>query len=192
MVAGSGHNGLMSVRYVKRLQMVFDFRRTSPPPPELPRDYRWVSWKPELLETHARVKYEGFRGSMDADLFPTFSDYDRCLRLMEAIAGDPSFEPKATWLIVHAAPEEKFRFIANIQGMRLDGLNGKIQNVAVVPDYRNKGFGRLLVAGCLHGFRAAGMERIALEVTADNFHAVRLYEHLGFESVKVVFKETRS
>ncbi len=84
MVAGSGHNGLMSVRYVKRLQMVFDFRRTSPPPPELPRDYRWVSWKPELLETHARVKYEGFRGSMDADLFPTFSDYDRCLRLMEA------------------------------------------------------------------------------------------------------------
>lgn len=186
----------MGIRYVKRFQMIFDFHRVSPPAPDLPEGFHWVPWKEELLETHARVKHEGFRDSMDAVIFPTFACYESCLRLMESIAGGETFEPKATWLIAHdvlenvASRRRQRRYIANIQGILLEERYGKIQNVTVLPGYRGRGFGRLLVAGCLHGFRAAGVEKVALEVTADNYHAVRLYEHLGFRTSKVVFKES--
>ena len=38
------------------------------------------------------------------------------------------------------------------------------------------------------GFRAAGLRRVYLEVTAENSSAVRLYRDLGFRRAKVLYK----
>ena len=182
----------MPIQYVKRFQMIFDFTKKSPPPCALPDGFCWLPWQADRLVPHARVKYESFRDSMDATLFPTFSQYDRCLRLMEAIASNSTFEPKATLLIAHRQDDGMLRPMAGIQGMKLDDACGAIQNVGVLPDYRRRGFGRLLVSGCLLGFREAGVRKVSLEVTADNHPAIRLYSDLGFETLKVVFKETHT
>ena len=40
----------------------------------------------------------------------------------------------------------------------------------------------------LAGFKSAGVERVFLEVTAQNDSAVRLYQRIGFHSVKTVYK----
>jgi ribosomal protein S18 acetylase RimI-like enzyme len=40
----------------------------------------------------------------------------------------------------------------------------------------------------LEGFQRRGLERVYLEVTADNEGAIRLYRRMGFVSVKTVFK----
>jgi len=182
----------MSVRYVKRLQMIFDFRRTPMPPSpiELPNGFRTVPWDPSLLYAHAVVKYQGFRNDSDADVFPTFKQFDRCLSLMESITSNDSFVPEATLLISLGSPPIAGEYVANIQGMRLSRETGAIQNVAVVPDFRRQGLGRALVLGALHAFRSIGVQQVSLDVTADNNPAMRLYERIGFRTVRVHFKET--
>lgn len=181
----------MPMQYVKRLQMAFDFAHTPVVAPELPLGYRFVPWTPDLLEIHADVKHRGFRDDFDALIFPTFRQYDRCLRLMESIASSPAFLPGATLLIACDDGTGLFAYAANIQGMRLSGDVGAIQNVAVLPEFRQRGLGRAMVLGSLRGFRDAGVERVTLEVTADNVPAVKLYDRIGFKVFKAYFRETR-
>lgn len=180
----------MPVRYIKRYQMVFDAEKTALPKPVLPNGFFWVPWSNSVLETHARVKFNGFRGEMDADLFPSFSQYESCLRLMHSIVSREGFLPAATCLIAFGEPHRPLEYCANIQGVRLRIDFGAIQNVAVVPGYRKRGLGHALLANCLHGFHRSGVVRVSLEVTAENDVAVRLYKRLGFQIVKTVFKES--
>lgn len=59
----------------------------------------------------------------------------------------------------------------------------QINNVAVHPGLRGRGFGRALVeAALLHG-RSAGVRRALLEVRRSNGAAARLYRSLGFVEV---------
>ena len=58
---------------------------------------------------------------------------------------------------------------------------GWLTSVAVSPEARGKGLGRLLVARAEHATRDAGRARIRLEVRADNEAARVLYERAGYE-----------
>ncbi|MFP6769566.1 MAG: GNAT family protein [Planctomycetaceae bacterium] len=40
----------------------------------------------------------------------------------------------------------------------------------------------------LAGFREAGLQRVYLEVTAENLPAVQLYDSLGFRLVRTMYK----
>ena len=54
-------------------------------------------------------------------------------------------------------------------------------NVCVREEFRNRGFGRALVAGLLQQAAGAGAEVIFLEVRPANTAAIRLYEAMGFQ-----------
>lgn len=58
---------------------------------------------------------------------------------------------------------------------------GHITNVAVHPDYRNRGIGRRLLLAADEVVRARGGVRMTLEVRKSNFLAQRLYKSLGYE-----------
>jgi ribosomal-protein-alanine N-acetyltransferase len=53
-------------------------------------------------------------------------------------------------------------------------------NVCVREEFRNRGFGRTLLAGLLQQAALAGAEVIFLEVRPANTAAIRLYEAMGF------------
>ncbi|HEY6039562.1 MAG TPA: GNAT family N-acetyltransferase [Kofleriaceae bacterium] len=53
-------------------------------------------------------------------------------------------------------------------------------NIAVSPARRGAGLGRRVTAGACHSLLAAGIDRIGLNVRADNDTAVALYTSLGF------------
>jgi predicted N-acetyltransferase YhbS len=180
------------IQYIKRLQMSFDFRKKNIPKLFLPDGFRFVSWDLHLLDIHADVKHRSFKDDTDAVIFPTFREYDRCLRLMESIATSHSFLPEATLLIAHGQENELVEYVANIQGMKHSPEVGGIQNVAVLPAYRRKGLGQALLYGALNGFRNAGLQKVSLEVTADNLPAVRLYHRVGFETFHAYFREFRT
>ena len=161
----------------------------APPPPVLPPGYRFVRWDADLLDRHAAVKCESFRGELDANVFPCLGDYPGCRRLMADIAGQPSFVPGATWLITRRTlPDDVFADCGTIQGLAASAALGAIQNVGVAPDARGLGIGRALVLKALHGFRAAGMRRVYLEVTAGNAPAVELYRSVGFRVIRTMYK----
>ncbi|MDR0337218.1 MAG: GNAT family N-acetyltransferase [Planctomycetaceae bacterium] len=177
----------MPLQHIKRLQMVFDFANGSFPMLKLPTGFRYVAWRPEMLEIHADIKHRGFRNDLDARIFPTFRNYKQCVNLMQSISASPAFLPAATLLIANGDEHDLFEYVACIQGMRFSGEVGAVQNIAVLPDYRGRGIGRAILLGSLLGFRQHGIRRVTLEVTAENKPAVQLYTHVGFKTFNVHF-----
>jgi ribosomal protein S18 acetylase RimI-like enzyme len=167
--------------------MVFDFADFSFPVLRLPLGFRYVAWNPEMLEVHADIKYRGFRNDLDAQIFPTFRNYEQCVHLMKSISESPFFLPAATLLIANGSEHDLFEYVACIQGMRFSDEVGAIQNIAVLPDYRGHGIGRAILLGSLLGFRQHGIKRVTLEATAENIPAVKLYTHVGFKTFNVNF-----
>lgn len=192
----------MSVTYFKRYRMEIDLVGQDFSDVELPPEYRFLSWDEALLDAYARAKYESFRNEIDANVFPCLGELDGCKRLMSQISRKPGFVPEATWLIAYepADREEADReereekehcgseYCGTVQGIRSkDGL-GAIQNLGITPGHRDRGLGTRLLFQALGGFRRAGLDRVYLEVTAQNDGAVRLYQRLGFATAKTVFK----
>ncbi|MCL1905393.1 MAG: ribosomal protein S18-alanine N-acetyltransferase [Clostridiales bacterium] len=62
---------------------------------------------------------------------------------------------------------------------------GHIANVAVHPDFRSKGLGKLLVAHLMTACRALGGTAMTLEVRQSNAAARELYRKFGFTSAGV-------
>jgi ribosomal-protein-alanine N-acetyltransferase len=60
-----------------------------------------------------------------------------------------------------------------------------INTMAVAPERRRGGLGRLLLAAVLEAGRAEGARRATLEVRATNAAARALYAQFGFEQVGV-------
>jgi len=157
---------------------------------ELPDGYEFCDWHPALLADHAAVKCESFRREQDSALFPSLKTVQGCRELMRGIMTHRAFLPRSTWLI---------RFMGNdifgpspcatIQGLALTSATGSIQNVGVTPEHRSFGLGRALVLKSLRGFRAFGLERVYLDVTADNEAAIGLYESIGFQRQQIFYRE---
>lgn len=60
---------------------------------------------------------------------------------------------------------------------------GELANMAVTPEFRGRGLGRLLLSRVLETARERGIEAVFLEVRVSNERASRLYERFGFVDV---------
>jgi ribosomal protein S18 acetylase RimI-like enzyme len=68
--------------------------------------------------------------------------------------------------------------------LAIRGEAGWCGGLAVVPERRGRGVGRLLMRALLENARAAGVRRLTLEVLAGNTAALRLYEGAGMRVVR--------
>ena len=182
----------MTVVYFKRFRMEYDLAALLFAEPELPSGYSLLPWSDRLLDAHADTKYRAFKWEMDANVFPCLGERDGCRRLMTEIVRRPGFVAEATWLLEWAPPSfpnggRRKELCGTIQGVADTGL-GSIQNVGITPAHRGRGLGSLLLWHSLTGFKRAGIDRVYLEVSADNCGACRLYERIGFRRTKVVYK----
>jgi len=179
----------MSASYVRRFRMEFLLSDASLPKPNLSEEFRWLAWTPKLLDRHAIVKYDSFRGELDANIFSCLGDLGGCHRLMYEISNQKAFLPNATWLIA-TATSDPYQAIdcGTIQGIEKTSGLGAIQNVGILPEFRGKGLGRALVLKALHGFQQSGMKRVSLEVTSENHKAIDLYHSIGFKTIRTMYK----
>ena len=169
--------------YFKRFRMEADLVPPLSAVPPLPEGLAWADWSHDLLEQHARVKQQSFNAEIDGVVFPNLSRYEGCVRLMRDISGRPGFCAPATWLILRGE-----QACGTIQGIS-DGYGaGVIQNLGVIPAERGHGLGTALLLKAMHGFRQVGLGRAALEVTAQNEAALRLYRRLGFRRRRTLYK----
>jgi ribosomal protein S18 acetylase RimI-like enzyme len=178
----------MELTYFKRYRMEIDLagRDLSV---KIPAGYRLVVWHESLLDVFAEAKYRSFRGEIDANVFPCLGELAGCRRLMAEIARKPGFLPEATWLAVFLLGDRrKAEYCGTIQGILDHTGMGAIQNLGITPEHRDCGLGSSLLCRALQGFRGVGINRVHLEVTAQNDGAIRLYRRLGFATVKTVFK----
>ncbi len=177
----------MDATYFKRFRMEADLTAPRSPWP-LPPGYRLVPWNEAVLEVHARTKFRAFRDEIDSLVFPCLGSLDGCRRLMREIRNKPGFLAEATWLVARGSSPAELQWCGTIQGIVDRGRGGMIQNVGIVPGHRGLGLGTCLIERALEGFRARGLRTTALEVTADNSAAVRLYQRLGFRRTRTIYK----
>jgi GNAT superfamily N-acetyltransferase len=179
----------MDLAYFKRFRMEIRLAGRGLTLPSLPPHYYFLPWEESLLDGFAQAKYRSFRGEMDANVFPCLSDFEGCRRLMGEIVGKPGFLPQATWLLVYS-PGGRTRpaYCGTVQGVRDKHGLGAIQNLGIAPEHRNVGLGTSLLLQSLGGFRQAGVQRVYLEVTAQNQGAIRLYRRVGFIVIRTVYK----
>lgn len=179
----------MGLTYFKRFRMEIDLVGRSFAPGRLPEGYVLEPWRMPLLEEHAETKFQSFRSEIDASVFPCFAERSGCLRLMDEIVSKEGFLPEATWLIVcEAAGPQRREPCGTIQGLRDVAGYGAIQNVGITPHHRNRGLGSELVCRALAGFQRNGLARAYLEVTAQNQAAINLYQRIGFQKVRTLYK----
>ncbi len=169
------------ITYYKRFRM--EVRLAEVGPLQTPTGFTWLAWRPDLIDTHARVLYDSFHQEIDAAVFPSLGDLLGCHVLMQEVCRKRAFLPEATWLL--AAPDGTP--CGSIQALQQHG-KGAIQNVGVLPGFRGRGVGGALVLKALHGFRQLGLGIGSLEATASNDGAVRLYRRLGFLKTRVLYK----
>ena len=73
--------------------------------------------------------------------------------------------------------------LAGFAGFWLVVDEAQISNVAISPDFRQRGFGRQLMEQVIAHCLALGGRSISLEVRAGNVPAIALYQGLGFQTV---------
>lgn len=179
----------MGMSYFRRYRMEIDLRRRLITDPVLPAGYGWVPWIDASIERHAHAKFESFRYELDSRIFPCLGDLFGCQRLMTEIATQSSFVPQATWMIGHFNEYgQHIADCATIQGLRQSMRSGAVQNVGVVPEHRGLGLGRALILKSLLGFQQSRINKVSLEVTADNHAAVGLYHAVGFVIVRSMYR----
>ncbi|WP_072457425.1 MULTISPECIES: ribosomal protein S18-alanine N-acetyltransferase [Actinomyces] len=74
------------------------------------------------------------------------------------------------------------------------GIDADVMTMGVLPDFRGRGLGRVLMDALIDVARRWGSERVFLEVRESNAAAISLYEHSGFEVVgrtKAYFRNPR-
>ena len=170
------------IKYYKRFRMEIDLDE-APPVPTLPDGYFWTAWEPDLIVTHAEVKFLSFHEEIDSRVFPNLGDRHGCQNLMADITRRNGFVPEATWLISCADGG-----CGTVQGVRERTGFGAIQNLGVMPLYRGIGLGATLLLKALEGFQRVGLKQAYLEVTAQNEGALRIYRRLGFRCRKTIYK----
>ncbi|MBT5126192.1 MAG: GNAT family N-acetyltransferase [Planctomycetaceae bacterium] len=183
----------MTLTYFKRFQMELDLATWSSVEDEsavvLAPQYRFLAWDEEDLPRHAKVKFQTFELEIDAHVFPSLSEYDGCHRLMTQITNRDNFVPAATWLVEFQSDEAACPIaVGTIQVLHDLENRGAIQNIAVTPDHRHRGIGTALVKRALSNLKSLNIPRAMLEVTAQNNGALRLYERLGFQIIRTVYK----
>ncbi len=141
------------------------------------------------MDRHSLVKHASFCSEIDAQVFPCLGQLPGCRKLMRDICGQPSFLPEATWMITYRFDDwSAITDCATIQGLAKSPTLGAVQNVGVIPEHRGQGLGRALVLRALAGFRSTGLKRVYLEVTAENKQAVLLYQSIGFQHTRTLYK----
>lgn len=121
------------------------------------------------------------------------ADVDELVVLETAIFPDDawsrrSFErelanPHCFYLV--AVPDGERRPVLGYAGLLAAPPDGDIQTVALAPELRGRGLGRVLVLALLDEAERRGITAVFLEVRADNAVARALYASLGFEQLGV-------
>ena len=75
-----------------------------------------------------------------------------------------------------------------------DGRRGYLHHLAVHPDFRNQGIGRVLVEKCISALQSIGIQKCHLFIFNSNRDAIRFWEKIGWsyrKDIGVVSKEIR-
>jgi [ribosomal protein S18]-alanine N-acetyltransferase len=119
----------------------------------------------------------------------TWRDIPRLVELETELFADAAWSAETWWAELAGRPRRSYVVleggdgIEGYAGVDLGGDVADVMTLAVVPGWRGRGLGDLLVGELVRRAGKSGAGSVMLEVRADNGPARRLYERHGFEDV---------
>jgi ribosomal protein S18 acetylase RimI-like enzyme len=158
--------------------------REGPPPagPPLPAGIELHPLRREDLPAAAEIVYRSHAGTVDAALNLTYATPATCRAFVDTLvvrSGCGRFDPDSSRLA-----EGPRGPVGVLIASRLAVANGHVCQVSVVPEWQGRGLGAVLLGISLRSFREQGLASATLSVTVSNDRAHRLYERLGFRTLR--------
>jgi ribosomal protein S18 acetylase RimI-like enzyme len=112
-------------------------------------------------------------------------DLDEIMRLFERAYPGNFFEPKMLETKQYFGIRDSGELVS-IAGVHVYSTRYKVAalgNITTLPDYRGRGYGRMVTGRVCKSLLGDEIDHIGLNVKADNAGAIRCYKKLGFEAI---------
>lgn len=152
-----------------------------------PSGVRIEPWTDRAFESCARLIQLAYADHVDSEIndqYRTESGALKFLRNIVILPGCGQFLPEASFLARSGYSEPP---VAMVLTSRVSDGVGHTTQLCVQPGYQKHGLGRHLMECSIRALRARHFHSLSLTVTSNNTPAVRLYESLGFRTIKNFF-----
>jgi ribosomal protein S18 acetylase RimI-like enzyme len=141
-------------------------------------------WSEQQMEQAANLIGRAYRTHVDSEINDQYRSVSGARRFLHNIVQYPGcgafYAPAAVMAL-----DRKTRELCGISLTSLVRPDvGHITQICVAPEWRGLGIGSELLWRSIQAFREAGCAEVSLTVTAANTGAVRLYERVGFRTVR--------
>jgi len=166
---------------VPRERRVLLFREAGLSRPPAVEGYSVRRLRPGDLRTLALIQAAAFHGSPDALVHPALADPFESEAMLEGcLAGKFGKIFPAGNLVARRRDRLMTGFVVSTVEEKEAEPLGFVVSLAVSPNQRGKGLGRLLLSHALASYAAAGFAGSSLQVGAANRTAAALYDSLGY------------
>ncbi len=145
---------------------------------------RLEHWNERSFEPCARLIQLAYANHVDGEINDQYRSEAGAMRFLRNIVilpGCGQFQPHASFLVRSAGSDHPVGIVLT---SAVAESVGHTTQICVMPGYQGHGIGRHLMEASIGALRAQRFRDLSLTVTAVNAPAVRLYEKLGFRTVK--------
>ena len=145
---------------------------------------RLERWDDRYFEPCARLIRLAYASHVDGEINDQYRSESGALKFLKNIIvlpGCGQFQPNASF-VLH--PPQSDHLVGVVLTSAVAEGVGHTTQICVMPGYQGHGLGRQLMEASIQALRARRFTALSLTVTSVNTSAVRLYERLGFRTIK--------
>jgi ribosomal protein S18 acetylase RimI-like enzyme len=142
-------------------------------------------WAEADFQNAAHVITQSYIGHIDSDINDQYRTVGGSLRFLNNIVRFPgcgTFDPQSSLVAVRRSTGT---MVGLLLCSRVRDDVGHVTQVCLLPEYRGRGIGEALMAGCASELARRNFTLLTLTVTEANRKAVDLYKRLGFSTRRV-------
>jgi ribosomal protein S18 acetylase RimI-like enzyme len=158
---------------------------TPRPSPALGPEIEIRRWAEADYQPAAALITSAYRGHVDSEINDQYRTLSGSLRFLNNIVRFPgcgTFDPEGSFVAVHKRTRS---LVGLILCSRVRHDVGHVTQVCVLPEYRSRHLGELLIAATGGNLKQRNFSLLSLTVTEANTRAVTLYQRLGFDTKRV-------
>jgi ribosomal protein S18 acetylase RimI-like enzyme len=164
--------------------MLLDLQKQQEAAPSTNSGLRLDRWHDRYFEPCAKLIYLAYANHIDGDINDQYRSRHGALKFLKNIIllpGCGQFQPNASFVLRHPGSED---LVGAVLTSEVSAGVGHTTQICVQPGFQGHGLGRTLMQTAAEALRAQHFKELSLTVTADNRTAVRLYERLGFNTIR--------
>ena len=164
--------------------MLLDLRKPADPKPAPSSGMRLDRWSDRFFEPCAKLIYLCYADHIDGEINDQYRSRGGALKFLKNIIllpGCGQFIPSASFVLRQPGDDE---LVAVVLTSEVSPAVGHTTQICVLPGYQGHGIGRMLMQTSADALRGMRFRELTLTVTSENKSAVRLYESLGFNTIR--------